>query len=263
MDLGLKGKVALVGGASRGLGYATAKALLQEGCQVAMVSRLKEPIEDAAEHLSKETGGTADGFAADLSEPRSVEILIREVLRSFDRIDILVHNTGGPPVGRIESLKVEDYEAALRNNFLSAVRLASLVLPGMRERKWGRIVTITSFTVKQPAPAFVLSNAPRAAVTSWVKTLSAEVAADGVLVNNVSPGSIHTERIEELAKTRAKMNGTTPEKEMEKMRGEIPVGRLGKPEELAALVAFLCSERASYLTGNTILCDGGMYKGLF
>jgi len=263
MDLGMKEKVALVGGASRGLGYAAARALMQEGCAVALVSRLKEPIEEAAERLAKETGARAEGFGFDLSDPNAIKTLVREVLQSFDRVDILVHNTGGPPAGTFETLSVKQYEEALQNNFLSAAQLAQLLVPGMKERRWGRILCMTSIAVKQPIPGLLLSNFSRAALVGWAKTLSAELAPFNVLVNNVCPGSIKTERIEELLKSRAKASGKTEAQEKERMLADIPLGRLGRPEELASLVAFLCSERASYITGTTILCDGGAFKGLF
>lgn len=262
MDLGLKGKTALVGGASRGLGFATALELAREGCQVALCSRSKDSIEAAAKKIAAETGSKTLALALDLSGQDAAANCVAEVRKSLGEIDILIHNTGGPPVGTFETLPPDSYEKALNQNFLSAVRLAAEVVPGMKARKWGRIVNITSISVKQPLPGLMLSNLSRAAVVGWARTLATELAPHGVLVNNVCPGTIYTERTEELAKGRAKLNGTTPQEEIRKAEHEIPMGRLGKPEELAALIAFLCSQRASFMTGTTIQCDGGAFKGL-
>ena len=262
MDLDLKGKVALIGGASRGLGYATALELAREGCLVALCSRDKEKVKAAADRIGKDTGVAAEGFAFDLNDPAASEQLVAAVKETLGEPDILVHNTGGPPVGKFESLKLDQYEAALNNNFLSAVRLALEVVPGMKERGWGRIVNITSISVKQPLMGLMLSNCSRAAVVGWARTLATEIAPYGITVNNVCPGTVYTERTEELARGRAGLNKTTPEQEIDKAREEIPMGRLGKPEELAALVTFLASERASFITGTTIQCDGGAFRGL-
>lgn len=262
MDLGLQGKVALVGGASRGLGYAAALELAREGCKVALCSRDEGKIKAAAARIAGETGGAAAGFALDLNDSESPAKLVAAVSGQLGPVDILVHNTGGPPVGKFDSLSVEQYESALNNNFLSAVRLAKEVVPGMKVRGWGRIVNITSISVKQPLQGLMLSNCSRTAVVGWARTLATEVAGAGITVNNVCPGTIYTERTEELAKGRAGLNGTTPEEEIEKAKEEIPMGRLGKPEELAGLIAFLASNRAAFITGTTIQCDGGAFRGL-
>ncbi|MCB0219154.1 MAG: SDR family oxidoreductase [Chrysiogenetes bacterium] len=262
MDLGLQGKVALVGGASRGLGYAAALELAREGCKVALCSRDAEKIKAAAARIAEETGSAAAGFALDLNDPESPAKLVAAVSAQLGPVDILVHNTGGPPVGKFDSLSVEQYESALNNNFLSAVRLAKEVVPGMKQRGWGRIVNITSISVKQPLQGLMLSNCSRTAVVGWARTLATEVAGAGVTINNVCPGTIYTERTEELARGRAGLNGTTPEQEIEKAKEEIPMGRLGKPEELAGLIAFLASNRAAFITGTTIQCDGGAFRGL-
>lgn len=262
MDLGLSGKVALVGGASRGLGYAAALELAREGCKVALCSRDEEKIKAAAARIAEQTGVSTGGFAFDLNDPEAPGKLVSAVQAQLGAVDILVHNTGGPPVGKFDTLGVDQYEAALNNNFLSAVRLAKEVVPGMKERGWGRLVNMTSISVKQPLQGLMLSNCSRTAVVGWARTLATEVAPDGITVNNVCPGTIHTERTEDLAKGRAEINGTTPEQEIEKAREEIPMGRLGKPEELAALITFLASQRAAFITGATIQCDGGTFKGL-
>lgn len=263
MELGLKAKVALVGGASRGIGYAVARELAGEGCRVAVCSRSRERITAAADEIASETGADVRGFVCDTSDPTTVDALVDDVRQAFREIDILVHNTGGPPTGVFDTLQVAEYKAALEQNFLSAIRLARLLAPKMKQRRWGRIVTITSSSVKEPIPGLMLSNVARSALTAWLKTFSREYAPHGVLANNVCPGRISTERITELARSKAKESGDTTEAQIEAMRGQIPLGRLGEPRELAALVAFLCSERASYITGQTILCDGGASHALY
>ena len=262
MDLGLDGKVALVAAASRGLGKATAMALSQERAQVAIAARGKGALDAAADEIRRATGGKVMAVRADVSVPEDMDALVRSVLIEFGHIDILVCNAGGPRPGEFTDVSDEDWLSALNLNLMSAIRLTRLVLPGMRERHWGRIINITSVSVKQPIPTLVLSNAARAGVVATAKTLAGQVAAEGITVNNVCPGYTLTDRVRNLAASTAQAEDKSVEEIMAKWEAAIPARRLGKPEELAALVAFLASERAAYITGTTIQVDGGLCQSL-
>ncbi len=262
MDLGLQGRVALVGGSSRGLGRAIAHELATEGASVVITARGGEALERTRRELEAATGSPIVAVAADLSTIEGVEAVWRAALDAFGRVDVLVNNTGGPPAAPFESHSPQAWSAAVRLLLDSAVNLSRLALPGMKQRRWGRIINITSIAVKQPVENLVLSNSVRAAVTGFGRTLANEAAPYGVTVNNVMPGYTDTERVEHLAESQAKERGTTPEVERDRWASEIPMGRLGRPEELAALVAFLASDRASYMTGTSIAVDGGWIKGL-
>ena len=262
MDLGLKDKVALVAAASRGLGRAVAEELAAEGASLLLCSRSEQAINKTAEEIAQTTGAKVLAVAADVSQKDEIVRLTQFGVERFGRIDILVTNAGGPPAGQFESLSQEQWEAATRLTLFSAVELARQVLPGMKERRWGRILNITSIAVKQPVDNLILSNSLRAAVTGFARTLANEVAPFGVTVNNIMPGYTRTERVEELAHMMAEKAGTTPAEFVARWEKEIPMRRLGEPREFAALAAFLVSERASYLTGTSIPVDGGWIKAL-
>lgn len=262
MDLGLQDRVALVGGASRGLGRAVAEALAAEGADVVITARGEEALRETADAIAAASGRRAVPVAADLATEAGIDTVVRAATDAFDRVDILVTNTGGPPAGSFESHDAETWHAATRLLLDSAVGLVRRVLPGMRQSGWGRIVAITSIAVKQPIDDLVLSNSLRAAVTGFARTLANEVAPSGVTVNCVMPGYTRTERLADLADSNAQSRGTSRDEEWARWETEIPMHRLGEPEELAALVAFLCSERAAYITGTSIPVDGGWIRAL-
>lgn len=262
MDLGLRGKVALVTGSSRGLGRATAEELAREGCVLIICSRDADAISSAGREIESDIGGDVLSVPADLTDPADVERLLRTAQDRFGRIDILVTNTGGPPAGPFESHSPEAWHAAVAQNLESVLNLVRGVLPQMRQRQWGRIINITSIAVKQPVEGLILSNSVRAAVTGFARTLANEVARDGITVNNVMPGYTRTERLVHLAEHNAKSRDVAIEDAYAAWEREIPMGRLGEPAELAALVAFLASTRASYITGTSIPVDGGWIRAL-
>jgi 3-oxoacyl-[acyl-carrier protein] reductase len=262
MNLGLKGKVALVAAASRGLGRAVAEELAAEGAVLVLCSRKAETINQTANEIAQATGADVLALPADVSKADDVATLVRSGIQRFGRIDILVTNGGGPPAGQFESFSQEQWEAAARLTLFSAVELARNVLPGMKERGWGRILNITSIAVKQPVEDLILSNSLRAAVTGFARTLANEVATFGITVNNIMPGYTRTERIEELSRMMADREGITPAEFVGRWEREIPMRRLGEPREFAALAAFLVSARASYITGTSIPVDGGWIRAL-
>jgi 3-oxoacyl-[acyl-carrier protein] reductase len=261
MDLGLKGKAALVAASSQGIGRAVAEALAAEGADLVICSRGKEPLEKARQDLEGH-GVRVVAVQANLSEPTGVEAVVAAAQDAFGRVEILVTNTGGPPAGPFEAHSPEAWEAAVRQNLFSVLNLVREVLPGMRERKWGRIINITSIAVKQPSDNLILSNSVRAAVTGFARTLATETAADGITVNNVMPGFTRTERLTELAGKRAQIKGCDPQDIWDLWHREIPMGRVGETHELASLVAYLASEKASYITAQSIAVDGGWIKSL-
>ncbi|HYX27982.1 MAG TPA: SDR family oxidoreductase [Pyrinomonadaceae bacterium] len=262
MDLGLNNKVALVAAASRGLGRAVAEELAREGASLVICSRKQETIERVANEIAKSSGAKVFGFAADVSNPNDVERLVQSAIDRFGRIDILVTNSGGPPAGPFEAFDMDQWEAATRLLLYSSVNLARAVLPGMKERRWGRILNITSIAVKQPVDNLILSNSLRAGVTGFARTLANEVAQFGITVNNIMPGYTRTERVEELAKMLAEKQGITSEEFIARWEQEIPMHRIGDPREFAALATFLVSERASFITGTSIPVDGGWIRSL-
>ena len=263
MDLGIKDRVALVAAASRGIGYAAALELAREGARVFLCSRDEGRASEAAEKIHQETGADVGGIAADVTNSTDVERFVRLALERAGRVDICVTNAGGPPATTFDTTDIEMFRDAFELNALSAIRLAKLVLPGMRERKWGRIVNVTSISVKQPVDGLLLSNTVRAGLTSWAKTVSNEVAADGVTINNVGPGYTLTERQDELAIARGKALGKSKEEMIAMWASQTPAHRCAAPAEIAAAIAFLASERASYITGVTLQVDGGWTRGLF
>lgn len=262
MDLGLKGKVALVAAASRGLGRAVAEELATEGASLVLCARGTEALDETRHYIEQTAGTPVLAVPADLSLVTDIAKVFDSGLEKFGRIDVLVTNAGGPPTGQFETLSRESWEAATRLTLQSVLELTRHVLPGMKERRWGRILNITSIAVKQPIDNLMLSNSLRAAVTGFARTLANEVAAWGVTVNNIMPGYTRTERLEELARMMAEKERISLAAYVERWEREIPMRRLGEPRELAALAAFLVSERASYITGTSIPVDGGWIRAL-
>jgi len=237
MDLGLSGRVALVCGSTRGIGRAVAKALADEGARVAINGRTNAP------------------FPADVSVPEQATALVHRVAEEFGRLDVLFCNAGGPPAAPFNDQPAEAWERAIRLNLLSTVHLCRAAVPIMRKAQWGRVICLVSVAAKQPLPGLILSTTARAGVLGFAKALADEVATDGITVNSICPGFIATERIEELTKTKPEM--------MKQMLGQIPMGRIGTPGELAAAVVFLASERASYISGAVLQVDGGFTRSIF
>lgn len=262
MDLGLKGRVALVAASSQGLGKAVAFGLAREGAKLALCSRNAGAVEAAAAAIRNETGAEVFAAPADVTREAEVRRFVEEANTRFGHIDICVTNAGGPPAKPFDATTVADWRNAVELNLMSAIFFAREVLPRMRERRWGRLITITSLTVKQPVDNLILSNSVRAAVAGLVKTLSNEYAPHNVLVNNVCPGYTATDRLGELSSTLAKSSGVAAAEIEKRWTSQIPLGRLARPEEFADAVVYLCSERASYITGQSILVDGGCSKGL-
>ena len=262
MDLGLKNRVALVAASSQGLGLATAEAFAAEGCRVAMCARNQTTLAAAAEKIRKRYGVEVFEEAFDVGDSAAVARFVAAVAARLGSVDICVTNAGGPPAKGFLAATLEDWQRALELNFLSTVYFAREVIPHMQRKRWGRIITITSITTKQPVADLVLSNAVRAGVVGLVKSLANEFGKDGILVNNVGPGFTATDRLKELAKARSAASDKNEQEILEGWAADAPLKRLGEPRELADTVVWLASERASYVTGQTVLVDGGMYKGL-
>ncbi len=263
MDLGLREKVAIVGGSSRGLGRACAEALAREGARVVICSRGKLSLAAAADEISAATGAEVVPIVCDQMQASEIDRLVSETLARFGRIDVLVNNTGGPVPGLFLDHDDNAWRAAFDGLLLSVVRLCRAVIPTMRARGWGRIVNNTSFTVKEPADRLVLSNSLRAAVVALSKTLSREVAANGITVNCVCPGAFDTERLHAIFEEQAVASGRTADEVRVEWETRIPIGRISRPDELAALVSFLASESAASITGGCFPIEGGMLRGLF
>jgi 3-oxoacyl-[acyl-carrier protein] reductase len=263
MELGLGGKVALVAASSRGLGYAIAHELAAEGAAIVMCARDEPRLAEAAREIASSTAARVVPVVADVAKPADVSKLVGRALETFGRVDVLVTNSGGPPPGTFESTTSAAWQAATDVVLTSAIELIRAVLPGMKQRRFGRILNVTSITVKQPIDNLILSNALRAAVTGMARTLASEVAAFGITVNNLLPGYTRTERLSELASAAASRTGGAAADFYARLEREIPARRLGEPRELAALCAFLASERAAYVTGQSIAVDGGWIRGLF
>jgi len=262
MDLGIRGKVALVAASSRGLGRASAAALAAEGADLVLCARGEAALRATAADIRRTAGVRVVDVVADVATQAGIDAVLSSAEREFGRVDILVTNGGGPPAGPFETHARDAWDAAVRANLTSVVELVRGVLPGMRERKWGRIVNVTSIAVKQPVDNLILSNSVRAAVTGFARTLANEVAPHGITVNNVMPGFTRTARVEELAARTASLQGITPDAAFAAWESQIPMGRLGEPAEFGAMVAFLCSAHASYTTGASIPVDGGWIKSL-
>lgn len=255
MDLQIRGKVALVTGASSGLGEACALALAREGVRVAVAARRKDELERVAALAADAGSPGARAFIADLSDARSVDRLLRDVRDAFGGVDILIANSGGPKAGTFTQTSPADWDAAYQAILRSMLQLIEGVLPGMRERRWGRIVALTSTSVKQPIGTLALSNMFRTALVSALKTVSNEVAKDGVTVNAIATGRIETARLRSLY--------GNDDAALQHAGAEVPIGRIAQPGEFAPLAAFLCGEPARYITGQTISVDGGLIAGLF
>ncbi|MDQ6771109.1 MAG: SDR family oxidoreductase [Gemmatimonadota bacterium] len=262
MDLGLRGKVALVAASSKGLGRAVAEELAAEGAHLVMCARGAETLGQTAESIRQKSAVKVVDVAADVSDPNDAARVVKTAFDEFGQVDILVTNSGGPPSGPFESLTPEMWDAATRLLLKSAVELTRAVLPGMKGRRWGRILNVTSIAAKQPIQGLMLSNSLRAAVIGFARTLANEVAPFGVTVNNLLPGYTRTDRVQELARATAGNGGSSNSDIVSKWEKEIPMGRLGEPREFAALAAFLASERASYITGSSIAVDGGWIRSL-
>lgn len=260
MDLGLKGKVALVTAASRGLGRAIAHRLADEGAQVAVCSRDQARVEQTAAAIAEQTGAEILPVTADVSQAEAVNKLMDEVIGRWGRIDVLVCNAGGPPSGTFESFDDEVWQRAFETNLLSVVRLVRAALPHMTGG--GKIITIASTSVKQPIPGLILSNTMRAGVAGLMKSLAEELAPRGILVNTVCPGRIATDRVQELDEARAEKEGVSVEEVRKAVSAQIPLGRYGKPDEFARAVAFLASDANTYVTGQALMVDGGMVRAL-
>ena len=262
MDLGLKNKVALVTGASSGLGYATALRLAQEGAKVVVSSRSQERLDEAAARIREETGGEVAVCVCDVTDPAAIEAVVAFTVDQFGGLDILVTNAGGPPGGTFDSVSMVQWEVAINLTLMSAARLIRTALPHLRQSGTASILTITSFSVKQPVSGLIMSNVVRPAVIGLTKTLSQELGRDNIRVNSILPGWTETERVAYLLDYRAEQSGTDVATERDKITRHIPLGRMGTPQEFANVAAFLVSPAASYVTGEMVLVDGGRYEGL-
>ena len=251
MDLGIVGRRAAVAAASGGLGLGAARALAADGVEVAICGRDPDRLAAAVTELEAVGGGGVHGIQADVSTVRGAKTFVAQAAGALGGVDILVANAGGPPVGRFDDVSMEGFQAAIEQNLLSTVAMCQAAVPAMRERGWGRVVAITSLFVRQPPPGMILSNTARAGVTGFLKTLALEVVADGVTVNSVQPGSHATDRL------RSNWGG-----DLEAAARAVPMGELGRPDDFGAVVAFLCSDQARFITGAAIPVDGGAYRAL-
>lgn len=262
MDFNIKGKIALVTASTKGLGRGCAEQLASEGCRVAICSRNREEAQQAAARISDQTGSEVLGFAADMSQPDDIAQLVSSVRSELGNPEILVTNAGGPAPGNFATTPLEEYEKGINLNLMSAVRLIHALVPAMQKNKWGRIIAITSISVKQPIGTLLLSNTARAGLTGFLKTVSTELAPDGITVNAILPGIHRTDRIEQLAEHRSKTENRPVEEIIGEMMNANPTQTIGEPDDFGAMAAFLASDQAKYITGQSILIDGGNYPGL-
>jgi len=262
MDLGLKGKVALVAGASQGIGRAAALGFAREGAKVSICARGEAQLKETAEKIRRETGSEVLALVADMARLEDIQGFVAKTVEQFGRLDVVVTNAGGPPPGEFMKFTDEDWESAFRLNFLSVVRLTREAVPHMRKAGGGRIINISSYAVKEPIAGLVLSNGVRSGVVGLAKTLSRELAKDNILINNVCPGRIDTDRARKLSQARAERLKRPVEEVLKDLAAEIPLGRYGTAEETGDLIVFLGSGRASYITGATIQVDGGLVRAI-
>ena len=262
MNQSLQGQVALITAASKGLGFATALRLAEEGAQLAICSRDGNRIQEAVQKIQEKTGQTPLGLQVDVSNKEDVEKMVRKTIDYFGRIDMLMLNAGGPPAGSFMDLKDEDWEKAFATNVMSVVRIIREVVPSMRKQGGGRVVAIASSSVREPIPGLVLSNVMRTGVAGLMKTLSMELGQDGILLNTLCPGRIATDRLDDLDQGAAAKLEVSMEEVRDEITKGIPLGRYGKPEEFAEAALFLLSPRNSYITGTVLMVDGGMINAL-
>jgi 3-oxoacyl-[acyl-carrier protein] reductase len=262
METGLKARVAIVAASSQGIGRATAEGFAAEGCRVAMCARNPASLEAAGEKIRRQSQAEVLTQAFDVTDAGAVHKFVDSVIEKFGGVDICVTNAGGPPAKGFMAASLEEWRRAVDANFLSTVYFARAVIPHMQRKHWGRLITLTSISTKQPVPDLVLSNAVRAAVVGLVKSLANEFGKDGITVNNVGPGYTATDRLKELARARSAAQGKSEEEVFSAWASEAALKRVAEPREVADAIVWLASERASYVTGQTILLDGGAYKGL-
>jgi 3-oxoacyl-[acyl-carrier protein] reductase len=262
MELGLKDRVAIVMGGTRGLGRAVAHSLARERTRVVIAARTESQLRETAEEIRRETGAQVIGIAADVMRPDSVTRLVEETVERWGRIDIAVANSPGPQLGGFDACDVEHFERAVQLTLLSTIHFAREVAPHMRRRRWGRFIVLASVAAKQQIPDLILANTIRPGLLGFVKSMATELAPAGVLCNVVAPGFMATRRVEEMAAERADREGKSTQEVIEEITSHVPLGRLGRAEEVADLVTFLASERASYLTGTSIQVDGGFVQSV-
>jgi 3-oxoacyl-[acyl-carrier protein] reductase len=263
MDLGIQNKVAIVCASSQGLGKATALGLAREGASVVLFARNKKDLDETAHEISTTTNSEVLPIIADVTKVEDIQKVVQTAVDKFGTVHILINNAGGPPVANFAELTDESWINGVNLTLMSTIRMTREVIPYMLKNKWGRIVNITSLTAKQPINDLIISSTLRPGILGLAKILSNQYSKYGILVNNVCPGHYLTKRQEEIIKKRSTEQNITPEEYIKQHSGEIPIGRFGKPEELASMIVFLCSEKASYVTGSTISVDGGLVKGLF
>lgn len=263
MDLGIRGKTAIVQASSKGLGYGVARALSREGVNLVMNARTKSEVFAAAAQLQEETGNSVHAVAGDVSRHQDLLNLFRECRQTFGDPHILVCNAGGPPRGHFADFNRQDWNSALQNNFTSAVTAVNQVVKPMLKNGWGRILFITSIAVKQPINDLVLSNSARSALTAYAKTIATDLAPNGITVNCLLPGAHRTSRLGQLVQDIVEEDGCSIEEAWDKLGTHAPIGRLGDIDEFGSLAAYLCSRQAAFITGTSILHDGGAFKGLF
>lgn len=262
MDFGIAGKIALVTAASKGLGRGSAEALSAEGCRVAICARTRDDVERAAREIAAKSGHEVVPLVADMSRAADIDALLDAVRQRLGDPDIVVCNAGGPPPGNFASTSLDQFLPAVELSMMSSIRLTYAAVPAMKAKGWGRIVYITSVSVKQPIPFILLSNTARAGLTGFMKTVAREIAATGVTVNAVLPGTHATDRVQQTARSRAQAEGLSFEAAMEAHKANNPMRTLGDPRDFGAVVAFLCSRQARFITGENVLVDGGSYAGL-
>ncbi|PIE89351.1 MAG: 3-oxoacyl-ACP reductase [Acidobacteria bacterium] len=262
MDLGIQGQTALVAASSKGIGRACALCLAKEGCNVICCSRTLDEVMQTAESIQRQTGQRVMAFKADLTLPEEIDELIEKSREALGSIDILVNNCGGPPPGQFMSLEDENWELAYQTTLMSTVRLTKRVLPDMQAAKWGRIINITSVSVRQPVDGLMLSTAFRAGVVGMSKTLANEIGEEGITINTVAPGYIFTKRLEYLFDSMAHQRGVSSDVLMDEVKTRIPMARFASPEEVASAVTFLASKQASYITGTILPVDGGFIRSI-